>query len=152
MSKNLRQVGKIKNIALVAHDAQKESLLEWAKYNKSSLEKHALWATGTTGKLLEKRLGLKINKLKSGPMGGDQQLGAMIASGNLDCIFFWLDPLDVHPHSSDISALARIAAVYNVVIACNRSTADFIISSPLFTKDYNIQLTDYSAYVNRFDK
>ena len=152
INKNTRKIGKIKNIALVAHDAKKPDILEWAEFNKERLQKHNLWATGTTGKMLEKRLGLEINKLKSGPMGGDQQLGAMIADGLLDLVIFLTSGLESHAHASDINALVRISSVYSIPIACNKSTADFIISSPLFDEEYEIQLTDYSDYIHRFDK
>lgn len=147
-----RKVGEIKNIALVAHDARKADILAWAEFNVERLKRHNLWATGTTGKLLEKKLGLEINKLKSGPMGGDQMLGAMIAEGSIDLVIFMTDGLQAMPHSSDISALIRLASVYNIPIGCNKSTADFLISSHLFDEEYEIQLTDYSDYINRFDK
>ena len=145
-----RLVGKLKNIALVAHDSRKPDILEWAKFNKGNLEKHNLWATGTTGKLLEKKLGLTINKLKSGPLGGDQQIGAMIAEGKLDVVVFLWDPLTSHVHDVDIKALVRIAAVHNIVLACDRSTADFVFSSPLMQTDYDVILKDYTEYMERF--
>lgn len=145
-----RLVGKLKNIALVAHDSRKPDILEWAKFNKGTLEKHNLWATGTTGKLLERKLGLTINKLKSGPLGGDQQIGAMIAEGKLDVVVFLWDPLTSHVHDVDIKALVRIAAVHNIVLACDRSTADFVFSSPLMQSDYEVILKDYTDYMERF--
>jgi methylglyoxal synthase len=147
-----RKISKIKNIALVAHDNMKEALLEWVKYNLLTLEQHNLYATGTTGLILENDLGLQINKLRSGPLGGDQQIGAMIADGALQVVIAFFDPMEAHPHDTDIKALVRIASVYNIPIACNRSTADFLISSPLFTQTYEIQLMDYSNYTSRFDK
>jgi methylglyoxal synthase len=146
-----RMMEPTKRVALVAHDGKKQDLLEWAKFNRKRLQQHELYATGTTGTLLERKLGFEIHKLKSGPMGGDQQIGAMVADGALDLIIFMTDGLESHAHSPDISALVRLASVYNIPIACNRSSADFIISSPLFGGAYEIQMTDYSAYINRMD-
>lgn len=147
-----RRVGKIKNIALVAHDSRKPDILEWAKFNRGSLETHNLWATGTTGKLLKKELGLEITLLKSGPMGGDQQIGAMIAENKLDVVAFFWDPLSSHVHDVDIKALVRIAAVHNIILACDRATADFVFSSPLMQSEYEIILKDYSTYIDRFEE
>ncbi len=125
-----------KTIALVAHDNKKPDMLEWARFNRDSLSKHVLIATGTTGALLERELRLRIQKLKSGPLGGDQQIGAKIAEGDVDAAVFFWDPLAPHPHDVDVKALLRIAVVYNIPIACNRSTADFLISSPLMSQSY----------------
>jgi methylglyoxal synthase len=125
-----------KTIALVAHDNKKPDMLEWARFNRDTLAKHVLVATGTTGTLLEQELGLRIRKLKSGPLGGDQQIGAKIAEGDIDAVVFFWDPLEPHPHDVDVKALLRIAVVYNIPIACNRSTADFLISSPLMSQSY----------------
>ena len=125
-----------KIIALIAHDNMKQDLLEWARFNRETLAAHRLVATGTTGGLLEKELALRIEKLKSGPLGGDQQIGAKIAEGRIDSVIFFWDPLEPHPHDVDVKALLRIAVVYNVPIACNRSTADFLISSPLMSERY----------------
>ena len=140
---------KRKRIALIAHDNRKQDLLEWVRFNKDSLAAHELYATGTTGKLLAAELGLKIACFKSGPLGGDQQVGAKIAEGDLDFIVFMWDPLQPHPHDVDVKALLRIAVVYNVPIACNRATADFMISSPLMVEEYDRILIDYDERISR---
>ncbi len=126
-----------KHIALIAHDNLKADLLDWARYNRGTLSKHELHATGTTGTLLAEELGLDVQLFLSGPLGGDQQIGAAIAEGRIDFVIFFWDPLEPHPHDVDVKALLRIAVVYNVPIACNRATADFILSSPLLAADYN---------------
>ena len=128
-----------KTIAMIAHDNKKQDLLDWARFNRDTLAAHRLVATGTTGGLLEKELGLRIQKLRSGPLGGDQQIGAKIAEGEIDSVIFFWDPLEPHPHDVDVKALLRIAVVYNVPMACNRSTADFMISSPLMSESYEQQ-------------
>ncbi len=138
-----------KRIALVAHDKRKADLVDWAYYNRTLLSRHRLIATGTTGKLLEEKLGSPVKKLLSGPLGGDQQLGAMIAEGKLDIIIFFWDPLEIHPHDSDVRALIRLAVAWNIIIACNRTTADFILTSPLMDGSYNVQAPDFSNYTNR---
>ena len=136
MSEAFRPATGHKTIALVAHDNKKQDLLEWARFNRDTLARHRLVATGTTGTLVEKELELEVEKLKSGPLGGDQQIGAKIAENEIDCVVFFWDPLEPYPHDVDVKALLRIAVVYNIPIACNRSTADFLISSPLMSEPY----------------
>ena len=149
-----------KNIALVAHDNRKQDLIAWVQWNVHLLLKHNLTCTGTTGKLLEKTIREKlvdsdvpgafsIQKLRSGPLGGDQQLGALITEGKIDLIIFFWDPMQPHPHDVDVKALLRIAVLYNIPIACNRSTADFMISSPLMEQEYDPILKDYEQYLQR---
>jgi len=145
-----------KTIALVAHDNRKKDLVEWVEFNSDILIKHKIICTGTTGKLVRKVLENKYGKdevdihiLKSGPLGGDQQLGAMIAEGKVDILIFLWDPMEPMPHDVDVKALLRIATLYNIPVACNRSTADFIISSPLFNSSYKPVLKDYSGYLSR---
>ncbi|MEK7422264.1 MAG: methylglyoxal synthase [Actinomycetota bacterium] len=125
-----------KRIAMIAHDNRKADLLDWTAYNVETLRRHDLSATGTTGGLVEERLGLRVAKYLSGPFGGDQQIGAAVAEGRLDLIIFFWDPLEPQPHDVDVKALLRIAVVYNTPIACNRSTADFLLSSPLLDEPY----------------
>ena len=122
----------MKSIALVAHDNKKDDIVEWCHFNKGTLSKYSLYATGTTGKRIIEATGLEINLLKSGPYGGDMQLGALIADGKLDCLIFFWDPLESQPHDVDVKAVLRVAVLYNIPTACNRSTANMIISSPLF--------------------
>lgn len=143
---------KPKNIALVAHDHKKKDLLEWVKFNEGTLKQHKLHATGTTGKLLEKELNVKIHKLQSGPLGGDLELGAAIAQRKIDVLIFFWDPLEAQPHDPDIKALLRISVVWNIPVACNRATADYIISSPLMNSVYQPTLPNYSEYLNRLKK
>jgi methylglyoxal synthase len=134
-----------KRIALVAHDKRKDELVEWAKENRDFLAQHHLVATGTTGGLMEKELNVPVEKLLTGPLGGDQQLGAMIAEGKLDVIFFFWDPLEAQPHDSDVKALIRLAVAWNIIIACNKTTADFIVSSPLMQEKYTAPLPDTNS-------
>ena len=126
-----------KGIALIAHDNRKPDLLEWSRYNRGTLSRHHLFATGTTGGMLAEELNLEVTRFKSGPLGGDQQVGAGIAEGRIDFVIFFWDPLEPHPHDVDVKALLRLAVVYNVPIACNRATADFILSSPLMHSAYD---------------
>jgi methylglyoxal synthase len=139
-----------KSIALVAHDNKKKDLLEWAEYNRDLLVEHQLYATGTTGSLLEKALETPVIKLQSGPLGGDQQIGAKIAEGVVDFVIFFWDPLEPQPHDPDVKALLRIAVVWNIPVACNRASADYMISSPLMTEPYERRIPDFIAHQERF--
>lgn len=138
-----------KTVGLVAHDNMKRDLVEWAAYNRRVLVEHDLVATGTTGTLIEDELGLAVVRLQSGPLGGDQQLGAMIAQGEIDLLIFFWDPLEPQPHDPDVKALLRIAVVWNIPVACNRATADFVVSSPLMASDYERRQPDYRAHIDR---
>jgi methylglyoxal synthase len=149
MSSDKILMGKKKRIALVAHDNKKDDLLQWVKFNRYLLSLHKLYATGTTGKIIEKELGMEINKLQSGPLGGDQQIGAKIAGGEIDFLIFFWDPLESLPHDPDVKALLRMAVVWNIPVACNRSTADFMISSTLMDQEYYRILPDYESYRQR---
>lgn len=144
-----RKLESRKKIALVAHDHKKADLIDWAMYNKKVLNKHRLFATGTTGILLETALDQSVTKFLSGPLGGDQQIGAQIAEGKIDVLIFFWDPMEAQPHDPDVKALLRLAATYNIPVACNRATADFMFTSPLMHEDYDAILPDYSAYSNR---
>ena len=138
-----------KRIALVAHDNKKKDLIEWAIYNKTVLSRHELIATGTTGRLLEESLDRPIKKLFSGPLGGDQQVGAMIAEEKIDFLVFFWDPMEAQPHDSDVKALLRVAVAWNILIACNRTTADFLLTSVLMNDEYLMPVPDYSNYLKR---
>jgi methylglyoxal synthase len=149
---------EIKKIALVAHDGRKRDLVEWIEYNYETLIKHHLISTGTTGRMVEEALTRKlgaeaesvsIRKLKSGPLGGDQQLGALIAEGEVDLLIFLWDPMQPQPHDMDVKALLRIAVLYNIPTACNRASADFLVSSSLMSRKYTPELKDYSRYIMR---
>ena len=138
-----------KKIALVAHDNKKRDLVEWAKFNRNLLAHHEVYATGTPGEILEEALGFKIIRLQSGPLGGDQQIGAKIVDNEIDFLIFFWDPLEPMPHDPDVKALLRMAVVWNIPIACNRATADFMISSPLMDSEYNRLVPDYGEYRTR---
>jgi methylglyoxal synthase len=148
-----------KTLALVAHDNRKRALMEWVSYNWATLVGHRLVCTGTTGRLVEETIirmaggkapaGLSVRRLKSGPLGGDQQLGALIAEGAIDGVIFFWDPMSPQPHDVDVKALLRIAVLYDVPMACNRSTADFVISSPLMHKEYTPMPLDLTNYIER---
>jgi methylglyoxal synthase len=144
-----RRLQQKKRVALVAHDHKKEELLEWARFNEGFLAQHEVSATGTTGRLIERELGIPVIKLQSGPLGGDQQIGARISEGLVDFLVFFWDPLESQPHDPDVKALLRMAVVWNVPFACNRSSADFIISSPLMATEYEYPTPDYSEYLSR---
>ena len=149
MQTNLRKMDAFKRIALVAHDNKKGELIEWAVYNKTALARHRLYGTGTTGTMLEKALGQSVSKFLSGPLGGDQQIGASIAEGKIDVLIFFWDPMEAQPHDPDIKALLRLGVAWNIPIANNRATADFLLTSPLMFEDYEIILPDYSQYLKR---
>ena len=142
-------IGQRKKIALVAHDHKKEDLLEWVRFNKGTLLQHELFATGTTGKIMEQALGSEITTFESGPLGGDQQIGARIAEGSIDFLIFFWDPLESLSHDPDVKALLRMATVWNIPTACNRATADFLISSPLMCQEYPRSLPNYESYRQR---
>jgi methylglyoxal synthase len=146
----------MKRIGLVAHDARKQDMLDWVRFNARTLAPHKLVCTGTTGQMIEDmfdsefpNLEKDIVRLKSGPLGGDQQMGALIAEGELDVLIFFTDPMTTQPHDVDVKALVRLCTVYNTIIACNKSTADFVISSPLFEHEYRPTIHDYSKYLAR---
>jgi methylglyoxal synthase len=147
-------MGLEKTIALVAHDNKKQNLADWARFNANTLIKHNIVCTGTTGKLIEEVLkkespNINVTKLKSGPLGGDQQLGALIIEGKIDIFIFFWDPMQPHPHDVDVKALLRISVLYNVPTACNRSSADFVISSKLFNENYKPLMDGFDEYINR---
>ncbi len=142
-------IPKEKHIALVAHDNKKTDLLDWARYNQGTLKLHSLFATGTTGELLSQELGLEISRFTSGPLGGDMQIGAAIADGRLDFLIFFWDPLEPQPHDPDIKALLRLSVLWNIPTACNRATADFLISSPLMEREYEHPTPDLERYATR---
>lgn len=138
-----------KRIAMVAHDKKKKELIDWAEANKVVLARHELLATGTTGRLLEDKLDRPVKKLLSGPLGGDQQIGAMIASAEIDILIFFWDPMEAQPHDSDVKALLRVAIAWNCIVACDQSTADFVLTSPHLQSEYEVEIPDYSQYLQR---
>jgi len=144
-----RQLRNKKNIALVAHDNKKADLIDWSYTNREILSQHNLIATGTTGKMIEEKLNVPVKKVFSGPLGGDQQVGAMIAEGVLDMIVFFWDPMEAQPHDSDVKALLRLAVAWNILMACNRTTADFVLTSKFMQDDYALTVPDYSNYLKR---
>ena len=147
--KNIRLLNKTKRIALVAHDHKKKDLIDWVWFNRVELARHELLATGTTGRLLEEKLDRPIKKLLSGPLGGDQQIGSMIAAGDIDMLIFFWDPMEAQPHDSDVKALLRVAIAWNCIVACDRSTADFVLTSPLMQESYESDIPDYMEYLSR---
>jgi len=144
-----KKMKKKKNIALIAHDHRKSDLIDWCEFNSGSLSKHKLFGTGTTGQMIADEVGLEIHRFQSGPLGGDLQIGAAISQNDIDVMIFFWDPLQAQPHDVDVKALLRIGVLYNIPMACNRSSADFLISSNLIDEDYNRFLVDYSK---RFTK
>ncbi|PKN90592.1 MAG: methylglyoxal synthase [Chloroflexi bacterium HGW-Chloroflexi-6] len=148
MAHNSHTIHQRKRIALVAHDNKKADLLDWARFNRGTLTRHSLYGTGTTGSLLENELDVPVTQYKSGPLGGDQQIGAAISGGEIDLLIFFWDPLEPQPHDPDIKALLRLAVLYNIPTASNRATADFIISSHLMQEEYENTTPDLERYRN----
>lgn len=144
-----KKMKRKKNIALIAHDNRKKDLIDWCEFNKGSLSKHNLFGTGTTGKMIADQVGLNINRFNSGPLGGDLQIGAAIAENEIEMMIFFWDPLQAQPHDVDVKALLRIGVLYNIPMACNRSSADFMISTDLIDEEYDRFIVDYSE---RFTK
>ena len=149
MKNRSMKMAEKKSVAIVAHDNKKQDLLAWAKFNREALAGHTLVATGTTGTLLHQELDLPVERVQSGPLGGDQQIGAKISEGDIDILIFFWDPLEPHPHDPDVKALLRIAVVWNIPIACNRASADFLISSSLMAQEYQRLVPDYEGHRNR---
>lgn len=147
--KNIRILPQRKAIALVAHDNKKAELIEWSVHNREFLSRHDLIATGTTGRLLEEELDRPVKKMLSGPLGGDQEIGARIAEGKIDMLIFFWDPMQAQPHDSDVKALLRLGVAWNILLACDRATADFMITSPLMNSSYETLIPDYSNYLER---
>lgn len=142
---NIISMQQRKRIVLIAHDNRKAELLAWAEWNKKLLGKHELYGTGTTGGIISRELGLDVHLFKSGPLGGDQQVGSRISDGEIDLMIFFWDPMSAQPHDVDVKALLRLAVVYNIPVACNRSSADFMISSPLLHEQYDRRIDDFAA-------
>jgi methylglyoxal synthase len=148
----IRKINSTKRIAMVAHDNKKAALMDWAVFNKMALSAHHLYATGTTGTMLEMALKQPVSKFMSGPLGGDQQVGSKIAEGIIDVLIFFWDPMEAQPHDPDIKALLRLAVVWNIPVACDQATADFILTSPLMRQEYESVLPDYASYLGRLSK
>lgn len=146
---HVRKLNSRKRIALVAHDNKKSEMVEWAVNNKNILSRHRLYATGTTGTLVENALDQSVTKFMSGPLGGDQQVGTKLAEGKIDILIFFWDPMQAQPHDPDVRALLRLAVVWNIPVACDRATADFIFTSPLMHEEYEAILPDYTSYMAR---
>ena len=138
-----------KRIALIAHDNKKPELIEWAIYNRTILASHELYGTGTTGRMIEEALDQPVKRLLSGPLGGDQQIGAMVAENRIDVMIFFWDPMEAQPHDPDIKALLRLGVVWNIPFACDRATADFLMTSPLMHEEYQVRLPNYATYLKR---
>jgi methylglyoxal synthase len=145
----IKKLSARKRIALIAHDHKKDEMSEWAIFNKTVLARHELFATGTTGKMVEEALDRTVKKFLSGPLGGDQQIGSLIATGDIDIVIFFWDPMEAQPHDTDVKALLRLCAVWNIPMACDRSTADFIITSPFMHGEYEAIIPDYNSYLKR---
>jgi methylglyoxal synthase len=152
MKNRSMKMAEKKSVAIVAHDNKKQDLLAWAKFNREALAGHTLVATGTTGTLLHQELDLPVERVQSGPLGGDQQIGAKISEGDIDILIFFWDPLEPHPHDPDVKALLRIAVVWNIPIACNRASADFLISSSLMPQEYQRLVPDYEGHRTRLER
>jgi len=148
----VRKIEARKHIALVAHDNKKTALIDWAMANQKLLAKHRLYATGTTGIMLENALDQSVTKFMSGPLGGDQQVGSKIAEGKIDILIFFWDPMEAQPHDPDIKALLRLAVVWNIPVACDKATADYMFTSPLMNQEYDSVLPDYNDYLKRLSK
>jgi methylglyoxal synthase len=144
-----KKLSASKRIALIAHDHKKEEMSQWAIFNKTSLARHEIFATGTTGKMVEEALDRPVKKFLSGPLGGDQQIGSLIATGDIDIVIFFWDPMEAQPHDTDVKALLRLCAVWNIPMACDQSTADFIITSPFMHEEYEAKIPDYNSYLKR---
>lgn len=149
MDQTTRTLQPQKHIALVAHDHCKNTLMQWVDVHKEQLQHHTLYATGTTGNLVQRATGLPVTAMLSGPMGGDQQVGALISEGKIDVLIFFWDPLNAVPHDPDVKALLRLATVWNIPVATNLATADFIIQSPMFARQVEIQIPDYERYLQQ---
>ncbi len=145
----IKKLNRTKRIALVAHDNKKAEIIQWATSIREMRSRHELFATGTTGALLELALGQPVTKFLSGPLGGDQQVGSKLADGTIDILVFFWDPMEAQPHDPDVRALLRLAVVWNIPVACDKATADFIFTSPLMEEEYDVVLPDYSTYIKR---